>query len=349
VRRILRLAQHASDLGQLQFTDIKAGTWESSDNSSKVTPTSHPREDYSLIMSRIVMRFVSKVSVTMAYRIAISFGDFRYHLSRKKREDISMSITAILGNRLSEEKIKMIVREAFRARQCERLDEILVGQNPRLLERLVEVRGEELLAAARRAGRGAILVTGHYGSVVACLAVLGAKRHPITLIARWSIREHKEKSLLTQTTNKLLRRRSISAFLAHPNIFVAADSFASAIQAASYLKRNEFVAVLVDAPVSQGEDKTATRVSFLGRDVLFKIGAITLSKVVGSPLLTVFIHRKQDYMHQVIEVNSLEEVGAREAEMLERCAHVVEEQILLRPSHWLCWKANELHDRGMIP
>jgi lauroyl/myristoyl acyltransferase len=144
--------------------------------------------------------------------------------------------------------------------------------------RLVEeLRGYEHLAAARAAGRGTIIVTAHLGHWELGGLMLARHGWPLTVVTL-----EEPSSGLTRWRDACRRHagiRTVAVGPGHP------FSFVELIQT---LRRNEFVAMLVDRPY----EGTGAPVQFFGAPTEFSTGPALLAHHTGAAVLPAFVLQK---------------------------------------------------------
>src|SRR5579864_3993754 len=133
----------------------------------------------------VIVPLVAFLPARLAYGVACLRGDWRYRWDRARRREVTRSLEVVLGDRLSPEERARVARDFFRMRSCQPVDVMRLAGKGRSLARLVEIRGLEHIEAAMAAGKGAIIVSGHFGSFGPAFSLLGAHGFPITAIGRY--------------------------------------------------------------------------------------------------------------------------------------------------------------------
>ena len=177
-----------------------------------------------------------------------------------------------------------ILREHYRelgriAAEYARLPELVRSPAGQVV---AEVRGGEHLEAAIRGGRGAILMTGHYGNFELLGAMLGA-RHPLDFVVkplnnplteRWLQRQRERSGVGTLRSDLHVRR-----------VYEA-------------LRANRWVAMLAD----QDARRAGVFVPFLGRPASTAVGPARIALATGAPIVMGFAVRGGDGRH-VLELD----------------------------------------------
>lgn len=137
--------------------------------------------------------------------------------------------------------------------------------------------GFENLTAARDAGRGTIVVTGHLGHWELGGLVLARRRLPLTVITL-----EEPSTALTRWREASRRRLGIKTIAVGPGHPFA---FVEMIQT---LRRNELVAMLVDRPYAG----TGAPVRLFGHETEFSTAPALLAKHTGAAVLPAFVIRQ---------------------------------------------------------
>lgn len=241
--------------------------------------------------------------------------------------------------RMMERNLRLVFGEALTWRQRQRIRKLSVINIAKTMaetiklqwmtdaevEQEVTVQGLEHLDQVLAQGRGAILITAHYGNWEYAGAILGIRGYPINVIARDAA-----DTLTRDLINTARRSKRVKVF--------GRESVRELLRA---LQRNECVAILPDQHAKEG----AVRVHFLGRPADTATGPAVFSQRTGAPVLPVFCRREPgDHMQlEVFPPLQLVNSGNREADVVANTQIINDalgEQIRAHPEQWL-W----LHDR----
>jgi lauroyl/myristoyl acyltransferase len=282
----------------------------------------------------MVMPLIASAPVSVAYGAATVQGDLRRHLRPARTREVSDSLQYFLGGNHGEGRANL-VRDYFRLRSCEELDELLLAGNDRTLLGLVEVQGKKYIDEALAAGRGAIIATSHFGSFRTCFAVLGAIGYPVTLIARWSFITNQAKSSFGHAVSEAFRKNPLEQYVSGPNINVNTDSLSAAVRVAERLRNNELVFSLLDVIARPWDRSRAIKVKFLGKEEPMLPGIVTIAQITGAPILITLMRRSKDFKHQTLAISPPINVKGDPATVLRQCVGEVEREILRNPAHWV--------------
>lgn len=146
-------------------------------------------------------------------------------------------------------------------------------------EVIAEVRGLEHLLATRERGRGAILLSGHFGNFELLGAWL-ARYHPVDFVVR------------------PLRNRSLEALLQRERAAAGVGLIALGLSLRRLhesLRANRWVPMLAD----QDARRHGVFVPFLGRPASTPIGPARISLALGAPIVMGFVTRRADGRHEL--------------------------------------------------
>jgi Kdo2-lipid IVA lauroyltransferase/acyltransferase len=143
----------------------------------------------------------------------------------------------------------------------------------RLNEMMVERRGFEFLEAARKNGKGTLLITGHLGAWELGGMVLASDGFPVNVVTL-----AEPTSELNEWRQKFRQRFGIKT------VTVGEDKFAF-VEIIQALRRNELVAMLVDRPYLN----SGIEVSFFDRPTLFSAAAARVWQSTQASVIPAFV------------------------------------------------------------
>jgi KDO2-lipid IV(A) lauroyltransferase len=254
-------------------------------------------------------------------------GTLCYRTMPRYRNVARRNLTRALGADRSPAEIEELVRRCFR-HHGQTLVEFLkmASWDGETIEQKVQVRAREHLDGALSLGRGAILVSAHYGNWELAAARIARLGYPVHVIAR-DVDDSGVGALFEQIRSRagyrvISRRRGLRDALA-------------------CLRRNEVVVILMDQNTMQGE----VFVDFFGRPAATTTAPAILARRTGAPLVPGFIRRLRDGTHiaqglPVVEAPATDDPKHDVWEITRRLTRVIEEWIRVEPEQWL-W----IHDR----
>lgn len=196
--------------------------------------------------------------------------------------------------------------------------------------------GFEHLSAARAQGKGAIVVTGHLGHWELGGLMLARHGLPLTVITL-----EEPSTELTRWREACRRQLGIKTITVGPGYPFA---FVEMIQT---LRRNEFLAMLVDRPYSG----TGTAVQFFGHETQFSTAPALLHQHTGAAVLPAFVLQdgKGGYItmaEPLIPMVEDRDSQAAIATNTQRIANVFEGIIRRHPEQWFnyvpIWKDEDM-------
>lgn len=236
------------------------------------------------------------------------------------RRAVATANLALAFPERSEAERHAILREHYRelgrvAAEYARLAE-LVRSDPG--EVIAEVRGLEHLLAARAAGRGAILLTGHFGNFELGGAWLG----------RWNPVEFVVRPLRNPGVEDLIARERRAAGVGIIPLGAGIRRVRDALAA------NHWIPMLAD----QDARRHGAFVPFFGRLASTPTGPARISLATGAPIVMGFIARREDGRHQLEIDPPLEAPRAGTPDAAERLTALytarLEARVRARPAAW---------------
>lgn len=181
------------------------------------------------------------------------------------------------------------------------------------------VEGIENLEEAVSKGRGAVLVTGHFGSWELAGPALAQLGYRVDLVVGV------QRNLLVQEMMNMIRRRSGVGVIEPDGLFRAVRS----------LKANNLVAMLSD----QNAGTRGVFVDFLGAPASTSRGPARLAILSGAPVVPGFIMRTGGPYHKIVIERPIwpAKVPADAAvlDLTQAYTRVIESYVRRYPDHWL--------------
>lgn len=274
------------------------------------------------IASWLALRLPRKTAYSLAERIAESyaFGQAR------ERRSVQDNLRQITGRDLGRDELFFLTREVYRNFAKHLVDFFRMGKvNDSFLRDHVSLEGTDELIEVLRHKRGGILLTAHLGSWEIGGAILAGLGHGIDVIAL----SHKNSWL----DRFFLNQRSAKGIHSFPLHSALKGSLAG-------LKQNRLIGILGDRDYTH----QGIPVQFLGKSVSFPKGTAYLALKTGSPIIPVFILRREDDGIRVLCQKPIPHDGSRQfseeglSALTQQCARVIEHQIRLHPTQWLVFR-----------
>ncbi len=273
-------------------------------------------------MLQKIARWVARLPAAKAAALARFGGMLLARVVRLRRTYVLGALARSFPDKTSAEH-RAIYVEMCRQQALNAMDLLrYAGGCEAELSAHLQVQGLEHVAAVLARGRGALVLTAHFGNY-ALLALLVPRLfgYPLAIIA---------KPLKNRTLNELWwnlqDRAGVHGIPAH-------NAYRASVRA---LRRNELVGFMIDQnrPAGQG-----VFIDFLGRPASTTPGLAVMSAHAGAPVLPVLIRREPDG-RQVVEVRPpLDPPPGRDPETVRSftaaCSRIIEEEIRKRPEQWL--------------
>ena len=274
--------------------------------------------------------------------IAVPLSWLAYLLLAHDRKVAMANLRVVFGDSLPVKEKRRLVRRAFR-----NFAEAALGLfwspriTPQLIDRLVEIQGLEHINAARKAGRGIVVCSSHYGNWELGTFILGFKGVPLTMVTE-PTRNPAIEALIT-------RLRTASGHRAvHPRFAL--------IKLFRAISRGEAVGMLVDVNGRRG--RGGVWLDFLGLPV-FNSHAIAEMALRANAAVFFVWGEPLPHFHWRMFISpeiQIERTGDREADVkslsqkcLDQSARLVREH----PELWLWtykrWKRRPTEEKGRYP
>ena len=272
---------------------------------------------YRLDTFRVALRLASLLPRDMAQEIAGELGRAGYPLARTGREAALENLGRITG--LRGIMLEEICRENF-GRFLRMMSDYFycsLASREQIRGLVQEWIGFEHIVEARRRGKGGILITGHLGNWELGGILLALEGVPLTVVTL-----EEPASGLTEWREAYRRRLGIKT------IAVGSDPF-SFVGIVSALRRNEFIAMLVDRPAGGA----GVPVRFFDAEAQFSSAPTLLWQHTGAAVIPAFVLQKPGgrYVSLLAPPVPLDADGAANA---QRIATVFEAIVRCNPEQW---------------
>ena len=219
----------------------------------------------------------------LRYGVASAGGNVGYRLVGRTRRQALENYAGILHLSESSPEVHRVAREALVGYAKLMADFVLLPTlTPERVREMVDWDGIEHIHKARELGRGAIVVTPHFGNWDIAAAATLAVGLPVTAVT-----EHYGTSDLNRRVVEARQRIGM-------NVVPLGVSAGKAVITA--LRRNELVALVCDLPPREGR---AVRVRICGQEALVPAGPALLALRSGAPVLPFVCRRLPDDRYRV--------------------------------------------------
>lgn len=254
--------------------------------------------------------------------IARAFGRMAFYLLGDYRRIAIANLTEAFGKEKSEAEIRRIARKVFENLAMVAVEMVRFPHVDKdNIDGYVRCENLETFDESFKAGRGTIVLTGHFGNWELLAMTIRVKGYPGVAVGR-KIYFHKYDDYLNRLrkihdVNVIDREQSIRSFL-------------------KVLKANKIVGVLADQDVDSVD---GVFVNFFGKPAYTPIGPVALAKLTGAALVPTFIVREG--LHHRFIVNKpidLVDTGDAGKDMVtntQAWSDVLESFIRRYPDHWV--------------
>ncbi len=199
---------------------------------------------------------------------------------------------------------------------------------PENIHELVKVEGLEHLEAAYKQNKGVIMATGHYGNWELLGATVALNGYPMLSIARKQNNGHMDKlinELRQQVGQKVAYNHGKSGLLAISRM----------------LRAKNLLGILYD----QETGDSRCHLKLFGKDSGIPLGAASLSRMHGCPILPIFLHNNEDgtctaKIHPPLYAPKTKDKDQDLYCVTKQLATILEHEIINDPEMWF-W----VHDR----
>ena len=272
---------------------------------------------YRLDTFRCALRLVSMLPRDVAQEVAGSLGRASYDFGRTGRETARDNLARITGLRdlmledICRENLDRFLRMLSDYFYCS------LASKEKIRALVDEWIGFEHIVAAQKHGKGGILITGHLGNWELGGILLALEGVPLTVV-----------TLEEPATGLTKWREAYRQRLGIKTIPVGADPF-SFVGIIAALRRNEFIAMLVDRPYGG----SAVPVRFFGADTCFSAAPTLLWRHTGAHVIPAFVLQKSGgrYVSLLAPPVPMEPDGPANA---QRIATVFESIVRRNPEQW---------------
>lgn len=257
------------------------------------------------------------------YGIAQNISSLGYIIAGKQRNIALESLHIAFGQDKTREEIEQIARDCFSFMAKAGLEILFLMNKPKLLKERVEIVGKENLDKALAEGKGAILVSAHFGNFPLMLARLALEGYATSGIMR-PMRDSRAEKFFIEKRAKM----KIKAIYSQPRDTCVNKTIET-------LRKNELVFI----PIDQNFGTAGVFVDFFGRKAATATGPVVLAQRTKAAVLPVFIVRQKDDRHKIIFESALDLEAGRDAKEtvlinIQKLTNIIESYIRRYPAEW---------------
>lgn len=290
------------------------------------------RRYYLYYLARTFCGLFYILPINIGLRVGAALGRIAFHITAKYRNITLSNLRRAFGGSKTPDEINKIARRTFENLGKNAVELINFPKiNKDNLSRFVRIENLSVIDTALKDGKGAIVLTGHFGNWELLAMTLRVKGYPGAAIGRRIYFDKYDKYL-----NALRRIHDV-------NIIYRDESPKKILRV---LKNNGIMGVLADQDV---DSLDGVFVNFFGTPAYTPSGPVALAAASGARLIPVFMIR--DYGKHIMIVEKpveLTDTGDREKDLVtntQRWSDVVEAYIRKYPDHWVWmhrrWKTKQ--------
>lgn len=259
-------------------------------------------------------------------------GNIHYFLSPKKKEYLLKNLELAFSlHNFGKNTVRRYLENHY-------IDRLHIFLYPKLkktnIDKFIRFKGLEHLDQALLAGKGCILVHGHFGPAQLPLFALGLKGYNIHQLGLPS-----DEGLSLIGKQVAFKIRQVYEGMI-PAKIISADSFLRPL-----FKHLEANGILMMTGDGTGGDKFVGKfipVKFLGQDLVFPTGYAALSLKTGAPVLPLFTFRKRFNRFEAVigkpfRIENDFDSQNRMMQIIVQFVQLFEEYVQKYPCHWHFW------------
>ncbi len=265
----------------------------------------------------------------VSFAIAAAIGNSAYYVMPLRRAVAKDNFAHVLGKPPTDPEVRHVARRSLRNYVCYLRDVMIYPSlSTAELEERITVHHPEHFEQALALGKGAIIVSAHFGNMDMPSAILASRFTPIALVSE-TLRPRQLMDLLTQIRGAR-----------HVNMYPYDRAPRRIIEA---LKRNEMAAFLIDFGITHHFDIHTVPVTFFGTQTNFPSGPAQLSILTGAPLIIGYGDVDADrhiHIHTHAPLH-LTRTGNKQKDLqegMQEVARRMEEFIRAHPDQWYMFR-----------
>ena len=265
----------------------------------------------------------------VSHAIAAAMGTSAYYLMPMRRAIAKDNFAHVLGKPPTDPEVRRVARLALRNYVCYLRDVMIYPSlTTAELEERVTLHTPEHFDEALALGKGAIIVSAHFGNMDMPSAILSNRFTPIALVSE-TLKPQELMDYLTRIRGE--RNVNMHPYDRAPRKIIEA------------LKRNAMTAFLLDFGITHHFDIHTVPVIFFGTKTNFPSGPAQLSMLTGAPMIIGEAHMKED---RHIHVNTypplyVARTGNRQKDLqdaMQQVARRMEDFIRAYPDQWYMFR-----------
>lgn len=280
------------------------------------------RRYYLYYLGRALAFILCLIPLRISLAASAPLGTLAFYILGRYRRIALTNLEMAFGGEKSAAEIRRIARSVFRL-LCKNAIELLnfPKLNSSNIDRFVAIKNIGRLDDALRKGRGAIILTGHFGNWELLAVTIRLKNYPGAVVGRRIYFDRYDAFL-----NRLRKAQDI-------DIIYRDQSPKNILR---LLRNNGILGMLADQDVDSVD---GVFVDFFGRPAYTPIGPVALAKASGASIVPAFIIREGSRHTLLIEKPiELTDTGDKDRDLAantQKWSNVVEAYIRKYPDHWV--------------
>ena len=269
----------------------------------------------------------------MARILVFFFGRLYFHFNNKERQCIERAVRESVGPGKKRSDLKKLIKNVFKGIYCHYYEKLFIAyEKPekaiRFMNRNIADEDLHKLRTILRKGRGAVLVTGHYGAIEFIPTLLAAQGFNVSMIAKFKTPRLKQK-VYCQAEKYGIR-------------LIDGDKGGGILRAASReLNQNRILITQCDE-IEEWRPSAKKSMSFLGRITGLDRTINVIQKRTGAEVVFGVIHRYHLDKYELMMVDYpeiLSRLGQQPCLSVgEAVLKFLERSIYANPEQWYQWK-----------
>jgi len=287
----------------------------------------------SFLQMRFNFYLMQKLGWSFTFVYVFLLVKFYFLIKRKEKHKIALSVQSVFAKRKDPADIRSLKKAICRGIFFHYYEKIINAFSPAetlrtFFETHVDIEGRAALDNALEAGKGVLLVTGHFGGVEYMPLYLGFKKYPISMVARF--------------TSEKLRSMSQEQAARFGIKIIDPDQTPNVMQAIlASLRENRIVITQCDE-IDEWRLSRQDKIYFLGKRTFLDKTLNVLSKRAGAPVVFGIMHRSENHRYKFIATSwktmSQQFQGSGRPTMAEVILKFMERYIYIHPEEWYQWK-----------
>jgi KDO2-lipid IV(A) lauroyltransferase len=265
-------------------------------------------------------RFIFNVFYYLFYFIGHTF-------MMSKRRLVLDNLRIAFGSERPEKELQQIAEKCFSNMGHGMIELLYLLDRPSEILKKVSIEGKENLERVLSEGKGAVIVSAHYGVFILMYLRLVLEGYKVNVIMR-KMRD----SYFEEYIEEYRRDKGIKTIYSLPERQCVQKSLKA-------LRNGELLIILIDQTFGQ---EGGIFIDFMGKKASTAPGAVVFAKRAECPIVPVFIMNAGNGKHKIVIEHQIEQVRSEDQMEeiginLSRASQVVEKYVYEHPHEWGGW------------